>query len=87
VHDPSLDHSGSAASGPGGPVEHAPCPECKDGLLGGAIMGSAHTPSSGGVAAALPPFRMFAAPGVGRPLPAAPALGMPVDLTPSERPG
>jgi len=87
VHDPSFDGPDSTGAASRGPGEQLPCPQCKDGFLGGAIMGSAQGPSSGGLIAALDPYRMFAAPGVGRPLPAAPALGLPVDLAPPERPG
>jgi hypothetical protein len=87
VHDPSFDGPDSAGGVAPVPGERGPCPQCKDGFLGGLIIGSAQGPSSGGLFAALEPYRIFAAPGVGRPLPAAPALGLPVDLAPPERPG
>jgi hypothetical protein len=87
VHDPSFDGPDSTGSASRGPGERQPCPQCEDGLLGGAMTAGAQGPSFGGFVAALSPFRIFAAPGVGRPLPAAPALGRPVDIAPPERPG
>jgi hypothetical protein len=74
----------SPSHAPSGPLPS--CPRCGGSLLGMTI-GSAQAPSFGGVAAALSPLRMFAAPGAGRLLRDAPTLGLSAETAPYERPG
>ena len=62
------------------------CPTCGSSSLFGAIEG-AHTTGSAGVVATLSRFRLFAPSGAGRVRHDTPALGLPVEITPLERPG
>jgi epidermal growth factor receptor substrate 15 len=62
------------------------CPTCGSSSLFGAIEG-AHGTGTAGVVAVLSRFRLFAPSGAGRVRHEAPALGLPVEITPLERPG
>ena len=63
------------------------CALCPNGLLFDSATTGAPVTGTSGVQAALSSYSRFAAPGVGRPLPSAPALGRPVTLARLERPG
>ena len=77
-------HSHAAAAGSSD--RSLVCPTCGSSSLFGAIEG-AHTTGSAGVVATLSRFRLFAPSGAGRVRHDAPALGLPVEITPLERPG